>query len=71
VQLSRQCEAETGAAACRSIVGSNASAMRFNNGTGNGQTKSHPRALGCEETVKEMIEMLRLDARAAVFESAE
>jgi hypothetical protein len=44
--------------------------MRFNDGAANGQAQSHPSALGREKAIKEMIEILRLDAGAAVFESA-
>jgi hypothetical protein len=44
--------------------------MRFNYGAGDGEAQSHSSVLGCEEAIKEMIEMLRLDARAAVFETA-
>ena len=70
VQLRRQCEAETRATVGRFIVGSNVSTMRFDDGARNGQAQSHAGVLGREKAVKELIEMLRLDAGAAVFESA-
>jgi hypothetical protein len=70
VQLRRQCETETSAAVCRLIVGANVSTMRFNDRAGNRQTKSHPGVLGREKAIEEMIEVLWLDARAAVFEGA-
>ena len=70
MRLRGQCEAETSAAMGRFVVGSNVSTMRFNDGTRNAQAQSHARVLGREETVEELIEMLRLDAGAAVFEGA-
>ena len=39
-------------------------------GARNAQAQSYADILGREKAVKEMIEMFRLDARAAVFESA-
>jgi hypothetical protein len=44
--------------------------MCFDDGAAKGQAQSHPGVLGCEEAITEIIEMLRLDAGAAVFESA-
>jgi hypothetical protein len=44
--------------------------MRFDDGARNGQAQSHAGLLGRKKAVKEMTEMLRLDAGAAVFESA-
>jgi hypothetical protein len=44
--------------------------MRFNDGAGNGQAQSHAGILSCEEAIKEMFEMLWLDAGAAVIERA-
>jgi len=70
VQFRRQCEAETSPATGRVIVGPNVTTMRFDDGAAKGQAQSHPGVLGCEEAIKEKIEMLRLDAGAAVFESA-
>src|SRR3954451_24280781 len=70
VQLHGQGEAETSAAVDRSILGFKLSTKRFNDGAGNGQTQSHAGILGCEEAIKEMFEMLWLDAGAAVIERA-
>jgi hypothetical protein len=44
--------------------------MRFDDGTRNGQAKSHAGLFGRKKAVKEPIEMLRLDAGAAVLERA-
>jgi hypothetical protein len=70
VRPRRQGEAESRATVGRFIVGSNVSTMRFDDGARNGQAQSQAGDLGREKTVKEVIEMLRLDAGAAVFESA-
>src|ERR1700730_14851012 len=70
VQLRRQLEVETSAAMGRFIVGSNVSTMRFDDGARNPQAQSHAGVLGREKAVKEVIEMLRLDAGTAVVESA-
>ena len=52
------------------VVGRKASAMRFDDGARNGEAKSHAGLLGREKAVKEVVEMVRLDAGAAVFKRA-
>ena len=70
MELHWQCEAETSAAIDRFIVASNVTAMRLDDRARNGEAQSHTSILGREKAVKEVIEMLRLDAGAAIFESA-
>ena len=44
--------------------------MRFDNGAADRQTQPHTGVLGGEEAVEQVVEMLRLDAGAAVFKRA-
>jgi hypothetical protein len=66
----RQREAETRAAEGRLVVCLDLSAMRFDDGSGNGKSHPHATVVGREKTLKELREMIRLDARTAIFQRA-
>src|SRR4029079_1245215 len=65
-----QIASDASATVYRFMVGSNVPAMRFDDGARNGQPQSDAAVLGREKAVKQVLEMLRLDAGAAVFERA-
>src|SRR3954469_17432996 len=66
----RQREAEARAAEGRLVVRPDLSAMRFDDGAGDGKSHAHAAIIGREKTLKELREMIRLDARTAVFQRA-
>src|ERR1700716_1597660 len=49
----------------RIVIGSNASIVRFNDRLSDRQAQTHAALLGRKEAVKQMRQMLRVDARAA------
>src|SRR3954452_16184269 len=66
----RQREAEARTAEGRLVVRLDLSAMRFDDGSGNGKSHAHAAVVGREKTLKELREMIRLDARTAIFQRA-
>ena len=66
----RQREAEARAAEGGLVVRPDLSAMRFDDGSGNGKSHAHAAVVGREKTLKELREMIRLDARTAIFQRA-
>ena len=70
VDCCRQREAEARAAEGGLVVRPDLSAMRFDDGSGNGKSHPHATVVGREKTLKELREMIRLDARTAIFQRA-